>query len=598
MSRFGRIHRSPDHFSSAHERARARAAERIDGPLGLAEATWLDEHLAGCAECAAIAAAYEADRQALRALRDAQPVPPRDLWARTAAAIEQESRDHGRSPRTAGVRQSRRVPVGALSGLAIVVVVVGVTAVSGDLFGQGASPSSALFSASSAPETAADIAAGAAAAPTPIAVGAGNVQWLRVDPDGSLALNDSSIDEVCPIDAEAGCGVIDDATARDIAIAARPKTVIASPDEAQAVVVSGTDGTVRVMSLVADGGDTAGEESTSAPTATAATPSESTEPSQAPDESAAPPASTAPDETTEASVPPEEASSGEPTAEPAETPAPSESPATSASPSPEPTVAADLAIASDVEVVGSSAAFSADGHWFAFTARPADGSRGPDIYVWRVGDDQARRLTTDGATTFASWADDMVVASRPSPDEAAGVITVTIDPASGDEAAAASTWRPAVDPTGRRAVAWAGTIESATDGAGWRPGDGSLELQAWPDGTASPIRVVANGPITDFDVRWDETGDWFAVWLADDTDPEIGRLSLYRIGANGRLEQPEGAPDETPALAGFSIGQGRLAWATPPGQGGEGSRVAIVAWTDDGVGSVESAPGADIVIIR
>ena len=39
---------------------------------------------------------------------------------------------------------------------------------------------------------------------------------------------------------------------------------------------------------------------------------------------------------------------------------------------------------------------------------------------------------------------------------------------------------------------------------------------------------------------------------------------------------------------GFSIAKGRLAWATPPGQGGEGSRVQIVAWSGDEVGSTES----------
>ena len=44
-------------------------------------------------------------------------------------------------------------------------------------------------------------------------------------------------------------------------------------------------------------------------------------------------------------------------------------------------------------------------------------------------------------------------------------------------------------------------------------------------------------------------------------------------------------------MPGFSIGNGRLAWATPHGQGAEGSRVQIVAWSDDGVGAAESGPG-------
>ena len=53
-----------------------------------------------------------------------------------------------------------------------------------------------------------------------------------------------------------------------------------------------------------------------------------------------------------------------------------------------------------------------------------------------------------------------------------------------------------------------------------------------------------------------------------------------------------------PALPGFSIANGRLAWATPPGQGGEGSRVQIVAWTDDAVGAVESGPVENVVVIH
>ena len=80
MSRFGRVRRRPDHWDSPHDRARLRVAERMAGDLRPDEATWLVEHLAGCASCAGVAAQYEADRVALRALRDAAPEPPRDLW--------------------------------------------------------------------------------------------------------------------------------------------------------------------------------------------------------------------------------------------------------------------------------------------------------------------------------------------------------------------------------------------------------------------------------------------------------------------------------------------------------------------------------------
>jgi hypothetical protein len=60
----------------------------------------------------------------------------------------------------------------------------------------------------------------------------------------------------------------------------------------------------------------------------------------------------------------------------------------------------------------------------------------------------------------------------------------------------------------------------------------------------------------------------------------------------------DGAPTQESALPGFSMGEGRLAWATPPGEGGEGSRIQIAAWSDDGVGVVESGPGDQLVVIR
>ena len=51
------------------------------------------------------------------------------------------------------------------------------------------------------------------------------------------------------------------------------------------------------------------------------------------------------------------------------------------------------------------------------------------------------------------------------------------------------------------------------------------------------------------------------------------------------------------ALAGFSIGKGRLAWATPRGQDGQGNRVQVVAWTKDSVGSVESRESTEVLVV-
>jgi hypothetical protein len=276
---------------------------------------------------------------------------------------------------------------------------------------------------------------------------------------------------------------------------------------------------------------------------------------------------------------------------------------------PTPSGGTAVAIVSDVTVVGQSAAYSPDGAWFAFTARPSDGSAGPDIYVWRVGDPQARPLTRDHASVFASWLGGELIGSRPEAGATADVEVAAqsfaLDPETGLETPiVGAAWRPVVDPSGTWMVAWHGTLRLGPDGLTVIPATGALEVSRFdPDGTTEPAETppaVADGPFTEFDARWDETGRWLAVWLADpDATSPVGRLTLVGIDPDtGALERRTGAPQDVVALPGFSITDGRLAWATPPGQGGEGSRVQIVAWTDDAVGAVESVPIEDVVVVH
>ena len=70
-----------------------------------------------------------------------------------------------------------------------------------------------------------------------------------------------------------------------------------------------------------------------------------------------------------------------------------------------------MAIAEGVILVGAPPAYSADGLWLAFSARPADGSHGPDIHLWRVGDERAVALTADHGSVFSGWFDNQIVAS-------------------------------------------------------------------------------------------------------------------------------------------------------------------------------------------
>ena len=584
MSRFFRLRRHPDDWPDAHARARTRLAERMDGPLGPAEASWLDEHLAGCADCTAIANGYEDDRLGLRALRTQQPDPPRDLWARTAAAIDLTEEARRRTDER-NVRRS--LPLGALSGLAVVVIMVGVGLLTANLpLGpvggvkgeETPTPEDGQSPAASAPIT---------AEATPILVDSGDVGYLdNARPGDVFRLK---VEEVCPVDKQADCATVREGTQLQMAFRTAAKAIVASPSRLRAVAIaeSGTGGDeVIVVDL---------PQATERPTATARSTASA---------SGAP--TTAPTQTSQGST----AASSSPDASASAAPSPSSQlPIASIDPSatPSATAAQRIAIASGIEVVGESAAFSADGEWFAFTARAGDGTGGTDVYAWRVGDDQARQVTHDGESYFASWSDDTLIASRPEVATAGETdpTSLHIDPANGTERDAGAGWRPAVDPSGERAIVWLGSLARSDDGATWGTAVGTLAQRTWSSDRPGRARgserdrVVADSAPRDFDVRWDESGEWVAVWVADADDPVVGRLSLYHVDQErDRLEKIDGAPIDVPALPGFSIGEGRLAWATPRGQGGEGSRIQVAAWSKTDVGIVESSPGEDPVVIR
>jgi hypothetical protein len=453
-------------------------------------------------------------------------------------------------------------------------------------------------------------------------VDAGDVGWFDVGADGSYAYNVANVDQVCAKVDQASCAALDAGDGRRIALSTSPKSIITSPANGQTVVV-GADGsggnTVFVVALPEDpaaspsptaGAATAPPSPSASATAVAATAGPSTDTSPSPVappsvDPSGPPASGPP-----ASDPPSPTPTIDPTPTPAMTPAPT---------------AAALALVSGVSVVGDAAAFSPDGEWFAFTARPADGSAGPDIYVWHVGEPHAHALTTDHQSAFGSWAGGLVIGSRPglppvapppssgdpagtssSPDlqpvEDVDPVTFSLDPSTGTEVILpVAWWRPAVSPTGRRAVVWDGSVRADGVDRTIRPTDGRLVLVDWGvnDTTSTAPGVVSKDPISDFTVRWDETGSWLAVWLADASDPATGRLSLLHLDpATGKIDRPAAGPQDVPAMPGFSIENGRLAWASPPRQDGEGSHVQIVAWSGDGVGSIESAPGQDVVVVR
>ena len=597
MSRVERLRRRAGHDAAIHERARRLAAEQIGGRLEFEDATWLDQHLGACRSCRAVATAYETDRIALRRLRSNEPEPPRDLWARTSAALERESASRGRSRRR-GSAQRRRIPaLGVLSGVAAIVIVVGASLLSNGFLGRGP----ATADVTGTPPPIANASIGTRPDATPIAVGAGSVGWIGTGSNGALAYNTAAVDEVCPVERKPDCAMVADRQSKPVSLTVRPKSVTRSPVRNEAIVVTNETGSdsVKVIALpAADPGVTPTPKPTVEPTNTPeATPTTTPGASDVPSTKPSAPASSEP--TPE--VTPEATPAATPTASIEATPSPLATP--------ESTAATSLAIVSGVRVIGESAAYSPDGEWFAFTARPSNGSAGPDIYVWRVGDRAARKVTSDHVSVFASWAGDDLIGSRPTvtPGDTSEVSarSFVVNPATGRETDLGGTaWRPIVDPTGAWALTWDGTVSLATDGLSIAPATGSLELRKYSardgiDTGGGAGSVVSDSHVAEFDARWDETGKWLAIWLADPSDPSLGRLSLHHFDpTTGELERMHGAPKDVTALPGFSIGDGRLAWATPPGQGGEGSRVQIVAWTGDSVGAVESGPVDGVVVIH
>jgi hypothetical protein len=615
-----------DTWDSAHDRARYRAAERLDGSIDPAEDAWLEAHLAECADCRAIADDYEAQQLSLRSFRADLPQPPRDLWARTSAAIEQEGR-RSSVRRGSPARRPSPVPLGAISGLLVVAVVVGAAFLSrrpspsvappGSIAAIGSSPASFVVPKG-----------------TPIPVTAGDVDYVKLG-DGGTQLYQTKVREVCAEPDDPDCAAIPDSSPVAVELPSKPESVIRSPKKNEIIVIStatASEGAKLVLVPVPAG-------------SSVASPSPSMQ-----------------------------------TASPTET----GSPSTTASPTSTPNAPVEVFVD---RIFDPTAAYSPDGTWFAFSARPANGSQGPDVYVVRAGETTPRPLTTDHRSVFASWLGNLVVASHalpagsadaagqsptpvqsadaaslpPTPVEGADAAspaptpveseTIAIDPATGASATinARGLWRPAIDPTRRLAVYWDGTLEP--DGTAVRPAQGSLVIGPWPsfdpgilvpsespaasssagpsdqaspepsptDTTVEPssslepspspstsaapsfggsVETLETGSIVDWDARWDETGTHLAVWIADPAEHTFGHLSLYVVDpTTGRLVADDHAIKRALALPGFSIGKGRLAYATPPGQDGKGSSVHIQAWTDSAIGEGATEGGHDQVIV-
>lgn len=632
MSGLQRAVRHPDRTNDPHARAHRLASDALLETLPPDDVAWLEAHLASCAPCRAVADAFAADAALLHGLRDDVPPVPRDLGARVSHALDEELRRAVRRGRSRmpvaggsvpGSRQPRR-PSLALAGLAAAAVVALVVV-----------PLAAQLGLPTAPAEM-TLAPGA----TPIAVDTEPVAWVRRAPDGTYVISSAPVDKVCPgVDASA-CGTLDGGAQTLAALDVKPSALILPRAGNEAVVVGG-NGVYAVVVSTPHPVTTSPPEPSTSPSATPVEPPAATGGSASPPVDTPSPSgasvSPGPAETpaTTPVVPMKASPSPEPVSPspsaPSETAPPSPTPSvpgleTSTPPepptplptlppgTPAPTAAATLAIAEGVVLVGPPPAYSPDGRWVAFSARPVDGSAGPDVLVWKIGTNRARVLTSDHATVFAGWHDGSVLASTArrlgsdagsSSVPAAGADPATvvarsvlIDPQTGkaDPIPHDGIWRPVVDPTERVVVYWSGSLAWSPVDHAWMPGAGSLAITDWPSvldpsggpaGRALPGDTGGTGTFS-WDARFDPAGRHLGIWIADPLQDSVGHLALVEVRSDATLGNV--ILSDASALPGFSLDADRLAWSTPPGRNGQGSLVTVYAWRGELAGQVYSVP--------
>jgi hypothetical protein len=617
----------PDHHLAFHQ----ALAERLDQPLEPAAEASLEAHLATCGPCRSVAQAYDAQRKALRDLR--QPDPPRDLWARTATALDHEvGRRRSSAPRL--------VALGSLASLGLVLAVA--------LGATGLGPFNVTRPGSATPFP---------MTPQPVA-------YLTTD-GNQITIYQTQVSAVCPTSAQ-DC-TDPGPSARPVAhvaldAALSPRDLALAADGNLAITARDSQGRANYSVVTLPGSEAT---STASPSASARA-TASRRPGTA-EPTAALPSDVA------------SAAAGPSLSPPAED-------ATDATLQP---------LLSDVIAAGAPAAWSPDGSILAFSARPADGSTGPDVYIWRVGAAAAKALTRDHHSYFASWEGQRIVISRTStaavaarnasshpvgghasatstpagPAAATSVVATTmlLDPATGvaQRVALDDAWLPAVDPTGHLVVFWSGTLTAhgptvdLTAGslfiADWSAATGILPLAtaspSQPAGSSSPGADAATpvvspyatpstspdqasptppltGPtaaahtprpsasaghatspprvspspsgadgspavtarpvtqtgtdITDWLVRWAPDGSAYGIWTADMPGSDAGTLTV--VAATGTPADQD-LLTSTRAQRAFSLGDGSVAWVTPDTTDETGD-LRVVIWGVDGSGGV------------
>ncbi len=451
MNGFRRTNATSGVPSEPHAHARMLAAASLDEALTSAESASLAGHLDGCRECRQAALDYAFQGERVHGLPAIEP--RRDLAASLAARldVEEAHRADDRARRAGPRRISWQAHPTARRAPSMLV-----PAGAGAPF-RRPTPAAATVGAGAALSVVAAISLIVAGLPgvltrpaaTPFAIEASTVSWVTREADGRFLVQTASVDRAC-VGATYGCQGFGAQPTTVVALDMEPASVLIARGGHDAIVIDAGAGGVRpdggsvyaiqlpapfpassVAAALAAGGAAAGADpgvpgsvgAVAPPTGSAlagAAPTGSTAGallSPAPTRSSrSDPAALAlvaglATATTAAgrTAPDRRVATAAPSAPTIVVGAAASLP----SAIPLPTAAATRAIAQDVVLVGGRAAYSPDGRWFAFSAEPADGTAGPDVYVWRVGEATTREITTDHAAVFAGWVGDRLLVSAP-----------------------------------------------------------------------------------------------------------------------------------------------------------------------------------------
>jgi hypothetical protein len=549
MSGLRRFTMHPDQLRAEHERARTLAATSLVEALSPADAAALASHLDTCRECRQAALDYALQGERIHNL--AEIGLPRDAWPAFAARLDmEEARVAEQRARHAGNRRvaSQAHPLGGRPSRApgaFIPVAAGAGA------GHRGSPVVASVGVGSLLALVATIALVASGLPqmiagpsaTPFAVDPSSVAWITRQADGRFLLQTAALDSACP-SGGAACSDFGQTPSTIVALDMEPASVFLARDGRDAIVIDtgaagagNSGGSVYAIELPTPYPGSGGVGATGAAGASGASGAAgasgtsggrgSSGSTDVPGGIAAGAALATAIATAAAVSPAPTSSPRVALAPPATPPYPTTKPAaagdtgpvasfvTAGGPGaslpaavPLPTAAATRAIAEDVVLVGGRAGYSPDGHWFAFSARAADASTGPDVYLWRVGDERSRAVTSDHAAVFAGWAGDRLLVSSPdgrmAPVAVASADPVVNDVAKGTAAKApkgasgTADATPAATQKPKKGATRSPDADAGGSTGGARPTAGEASGAASPavaSGEASPAGAPA-GPVT------------------------------------------------------------------------------------------------------